>query len=370
MPHITNSGLVIDQIEEIHTRLVGGFKRIYGNDINIDADTPDGQMIGIFSQALSDINEALQFAYQMLDPYRATGEWLEQRSLYAGVIRRKAEYSYIEGAEVSGQNGVKIPAGTIFSDENKAKWITEENVIINSSNALNLRSAELGAFELPEKSVLKMETVILGVASVTLRSAAKTGVKEETDSQLLQRFMASHSINNYDDRDGIEAMIRSVPDVRKAKVLENYTSSTDENSVAPHTVNAVVLGGTDVDIAKAIIKKKIGGAGLQGAHKVALFYNGAHRQVEFDRAQKIDVILVVILGRLQGFNDVDTTSIINRLTGLELNIGEDVHALSLACKIESGSGYFIKSIKINGTDTVEVGVRQYANIVKTEVYIE
>ncbi len=93
MLQISDAGIVIDELADIHQRLTEGFRKIYGDDINVDADTPDGQMIGLFSQEIANINQMLTFIIQMLDPYQATGTWLEQRALYAGIVRRGAEYS-------------------------------------------------------------------------------------------------------------------------------------------------------------------------------------------------------------------------------------------------------------------------------------
>lgn len=42
------------------------------------------------------------------------------------------------------------------------------------------------------------------------------------------RFMRSHSINNYDDRQGLEGALLDLPDVKQAKVYENYTSQIDD----------------------------------------------------------------------------------------------------------------------------------------------
>lgn len=71
MLQITETGIVIDKLTDVHQRLTEGFKRIYGDDINLDADSPDGQMIGLFSQEIDNINQAIALIAQMLDPYKA-----------------------------------------------------------------------------------------------------------------------------------------------------------------------------------------------------------------------------------------------------------------------------------------------------------
>ncbi|WP_050747807.1 hypothetical protein [Sodalis glossinidius] len=108
MLQITDTGMVIEPLAAIHQRLTDGFRRIYGDDINIDADTPDGQMIGLFAQELANLNQAIAFMAQMLDPYQATGAWLEQRALYAGIVRRGAQQAAVLEND---QPGTRISPG-------------------------------------------------------------------------------------------------------------------------------------------------------------------------------------------------------------------------------------------------------------------
>ena len=47
MPNVLNEdGLEVKTKTEIVTALEAGYKTIYGNDINLDSDSPDGQEIG------------------------------------------------------------------------------------------------------------------------------------------------------------------------------------------------------------------------------------------------------------------------------------------------------------------------------------
>ncbi|EPS6889523.1 baseplate J/gp47 family protein, partial [Providencia stuartii] len=124
MLQITDTGIVIDSLTDVHQRLTEGFKRIYGDDINLDADSPDGQMIGLFSQEIENINQAIAMVAQMLDPYKAMGSWLEQRAMYAGIVRRGADYSYLDDVIITGKQGVIVRKDSLFTDDNNTKWVT------------------------------------------------------------------------------------------------------------------------------------------------------------------------------------------------------------------------------------------------------
>lgn len=371
MLQITETGIVIDSLSDVHKRLTDGFKRIYGDDISIDADSPDGQMIGLFSQEIDNINQALSMIAQMLDPYKATGAWLEQRAMYAGIVRRGADYSYLDDVIVTGKQGVKVPKGSIFSDGNLSKWVTLADIVldINGSARVNMRSHELGAFSIQAGKELLMDTVIVGVEKITTTKTAKEGVFEEMDGSLLTRFMRSHSINNHDDRQGLEGALLDLTDVKQARVYENFTNQTDDKGVPAHSLNAVVIGGSDDDIGLTILKKKIGGCGVFGSISNTQEYAGAQRTVKFDRASSVNIKIKLLLERVGGFHDIDTESIKSALSDTSFEIGESVYAMRLTCQVNSVQGFYIKSITVNGSDSVKVGVRQCAQIRPEDVEV-
>lgn len=57
--------------------------------------------------------------------------------------------------------------------------------------------------------------------------ASYGGVDEEPDKHLLKRFMLSHSINHYNDRQDILSALMNIIGVTKCIVYENYTNHTD-----------------------------------------------------------------------------------------------------------------------------------------------
>ncbi|HFT2472384.1 TPA: baseplate J/gp47 family protein [Providencia stuartii] len=371
MLQITETGIVIDKLTDVHQRLTEGFKRIYGDDINLDADSPDGQMIGLFSQEIDNINQAIALIAQMLDPYKAIGSWLEQRAMYAGIVRRGADYSYLNEVVITGKQGVTVHKGSLLSDDNRTKWVTLADVTLgsNGSARVDLRSQELGAFSLPANRSLTMDTVTIGVDSITTTKAAKEGAFEETDGNLLLRFMRSHAINNHDDYQGLEGSLLDLPDVKQAKVYENYTNQTDEKGIPPHTLNAVVIGGHDNDIGRMILSKKVGGCGVFGRISNTQTYAGAPRTVYFDRAALVNVKVKLLLERVGGFHDIDTDAIKAALAATEFDIGESVYAMRLTCQVNAVQGFYIKSITVNGHDAVSIGVRQCAQIRPEDVEV-
>lgn len=371
MLQITETGIVIDSLTAVHQRLTEGFKRIYGDDINLDADSPDGQMVGLFSQEIENINQAIAMVVQMLDPYKATGSWLEQRAMYAGIVRRGADYSYLDDVIITGKRGVTVRKDSVFTDDNNTKWVTLNDVVLgeNGSVRVNMRSRELGSFTLSANKELKMDTVTVGIEKAVTTKKAKSGTFAETDGNLLMRFMRSHSINNHDDRQGLEGALLDIPDVKQARVYENFTGATNANGIPAHSLNAVVIGGSDNEIAMTILKKKIGGCGVFGSISSTQNYAGAERTVMFDRASIANIKVKLILERVGGFHDIDTDGIKSALASTKFEIGESVYAMRLTCQVNSVQGFYIKSITVNGAASVSIGIRQCAQIRPEDVEV-
>ena len=372
MLQITETGLVIERLNEIYARLVTSFKGIYGQDINLEPDTPDGQMVGIFSQSLADINEVIAVVFQMLDPYQATGAWLEQRALYAGIVRRGAEYSYINNVVVLGTRLTSIAKGAVLVDANRVRWVTLSDITLdgNGSAQVNLRSESLGAFSLGADQQLTFETIYAGVDRATTTEAAKEGAEEETDPDFLHRFMMSHAINNEDDREGIQAALLNVADVRKVLVLENETGQMDADTGVPaHSVNAIVVGGTDEDIALTLLKKKKGGGAFFGDQSVQLVYKELPRTARFDRATPVSVTVSLTYRRLKNLTDLNETDVKDSLLNRDFAIAEDVYAMKLICGINSQENFNLETLTVNDASFVSIGWREYAVIEKVEIII-
>ncbi len=54
-PRFTENGIEVQTFDEIYEELADGYKAIYGTDINLDPDSPDGQRVALEAQARLDV---------------------------------------------------------------------------------------------------------------------------------------------------------------------------------------------------------------------------------------------------------------------------------------------------------------------------
>jgi uncharacterized phage protein gp47/JayE len=297
MPNqLDGSGLQIKTLDEIKSSLIQGLQAIFGSDINVDQNSPDGQLIGIFAQAALDNLELLQQIYASFAVNQAFGTLLDQRVALNGLSRQPGSYTFTDvdvtvdraltlaglDADVGSADG----EGFTVADDAGNQFILAETEVIAAPGVytLSFRAKVIGAVQTTPNTITNQVTVTLGVTDINNPSAASIiGDDEETDMALKIRHSASFNLAATGPADAMEAALRSVSDVTDAIVVENDTSGT-VLGIPARSIWAIVEGGANNDIGQAIYSKKIPGCGQKGAEEVTITRpNGTTFVGKFDR---------------------------------------------------------------------------------------
>lgn len=177
MATLTEEGIKIERLDSIVSTLENGLRQIYGQNIDLSPNTPDGQVVGLLAQIRMDFEELAENVYRQLDPDVATGAWLEQRVAYAGLMRRGANYSYLRSVVLTGEPNTRLYSGIVVSDTHKVRWVLVSDVTLDSNGSAraDFRSEQLGAFNLAKNTNLTIETITLGLISATTQEDAGGG---------------------------------------------------------------------------------------------------------------------------------------------------------------------------------------------------
>lgn len=378
MGQLTNKGYVGERLDSILADLDQGFRAIYGNDIDLAPDSPDGQMLGLIAQIRADLEELGEVTYRALDPDHASGAWLEQRVAYAGLTRRQARYSYLRGVALTGRAGTLIPAGSTLRDINRGRWllIADTTLGADGSARIDLRSELLGAFNLPANSTLTIETLVLGWDTATSLAAAEVGAEEETDPELRARFYRSRARPAQNSLDGLVAALLQLADVRQVVGLENTGSTPNTDGVPGHSLNLIVDGGEEQAIAQAIFLRKPAGTGLMGQQsRTVVDGQGVNRLIRFDRPAMVDCKAFVQLRRDAEFTAIDVAAIKTQLSQLDFRIGQDVQLSRLYSPINTVQGFWVEQLKIGrrggalAADNIVIGVRERARFAQADIEV-
>jgi baseplate J-like protein len=137
---------------------------------------------------------------------------------------------------------------------------------------------------------------VAGITAVTNPAAFTGGRERETDEEFRDRYYASVDYAGGVNADSIRAaLLQNVDGIMEAKVFENDTDDVDDYGLPPHSIEAVVYGGLDSDIAQIIYKEL--GAGIQTTgQKVieVITASGATKAIHFNRPHPVPVYVKVV----------------------------------------------------------------------------
>jgi uncharacterized phage protein gp47/JayE len=297
MPNeITAAGLTIESLNDIVESLEDGLKEIYGNEINVDSNTPDGQWVNIIAQAKRDILEVVQQVYNSFDPDNAIGRVLDQRLTINNIKRQGGTYT-LQQAQITVDRNLSLqgldedaenPDGTGFtiSDNVGNQFILLDSADLTPGTAtLTFRAKLNGAVSTTPNTIINAVTIILGVTGINNSSGVlELGRNEESDPQARLRRARSVANGSAGYLNGLLGVVLDIDGVTDAQIYENYSNVVDGDGIPAHGVWLIVEGGANTDIAEAIYERKSYGCNQKGS--VVVDITTASNQVfaaKFDR---------------------------------------------------------------------------------------
>lgn len=294
MPNILDeNGLQIKTFNEVKQDLSAGMRQIYGNDINIDSNTPDGQLINILSQIIIDLLEIVLQVYSSFDPDTAIGTVLDQRCAINGIQRKSGTYTYVN-IDITANQSVTLEgldqvsedeAYTVSDDQGNLFVLSATSSISPGVSNLQFRAKNIGNVEVLPDTITTPVTIIVGITNINNPgSAVVKGTDEETDAQLRERRKRSLSISNQGYLDGLLAALLNISDVSSANVYQNRGGTIDADGIPGHSIWVVVRGGTDAEIGAVMDNKVSGGVGMKGNTSIVVpQIDGSYDTYYFDR---------------------------------------------------------------------------------------
>lgn len=350
MPNaIDSSGLTIQTTPEIIAEILDGapgypgMRQIYGADINVEANSPDGQMVNIIAQAKTDVLELSQQIYNSFDPDKAVGTSLDARCAINGVIRN-AGTKTIQNVVVTTDRALTLPgldtSVTPFTvaDTSGNQYQLVSTYAFNSaaSTALVFQAALIGAVSSLPNTIISIVTVTLGVTAVNNPATYTTlGLNEETDYALRIRRQKSVALPSQGYLEGLIGALLDTTDVTEAVVYENDTNSTDGNGIPGHSIWCIVEGGTNTAVANAIYVKRNAGCGMKGTVTVPVLQaDGSFFSIKFDRPTSENLYISFDIAAVTG--SVDASFIRNQILSLLIySIAQPAVASEITALVES-----------------------------------
>lgn len=277
--------------------------------IDLSDQSVIGQLVGIFASKLAEIHEVMQAVYASAYAASAEGASLDAVVDLVGITRRAATASTVT-LRLTGLNGTVIAAGSTVRDPDRPdiEWstLTEATITAGGVVTVDAQCSTTGVIIANANTLTEIVTPIAGWNTVLNPADATPGLADETDVELRQRLVDLGFAPGSATVSAIRSALLQVEGVTTASVFENNGNTTNAYSVPAKTIEAVVDGGADGDIAQAIFDNKAAGIGTY-SHSAnsgsAVDANGDSVTINFSRPSVVECY--VFASVLHDGNNVD-----------------------------------------------------------------
>lgn len=313
--YVTPLGLIVPDTAELLADVESEWREAFGADLVLTNETPQGVLVAAEVQARDAVvrNNA-SLANQNMNPDIMEGVFIDAIWRLTRGSRRGASRSLIIGAIAAGQPGTIILAGSLAAVEGTGELFATVGVStigVGGTVILNLQSVNFGPVGAAAGQLRNVATSILGWETITNPSAAILGRLAESDIQARRRRRQTLALQGVALPEAITSRLYDVDGVNSVAFRENITNDIlviDGVTLKPHSIYVAVDGGTDADIAYALLSTKSLGAGWNGDTAVDIIEaaSGQPYAVQFQRAAAVP-----LYARIRAkFNNLDAPSIV------------------------------------------------------------
>lgn len=182
---LSAAGLTIDSLATLIASLTQQMQAIYGTDINVASNSPDGQLLNIFCQTAEDTLELIQAVYASFGYMTAYGTQLDQRLAILGIARRAGTYtttpvliSVNQALTLYGLDQTVQPVYTLRDTAGNQYQLLVTKVFGGAGIAsLLFQASNIGMVQVNPNTITQQVTTVLGVLPVNnpLTSIVTTG---------------------------------------------------------------------------------------------------------------------------------------------------------------------------------------------------
>jgi len=362
-----STGLTVKTLTELREELETDYKDIYGDDINLDQNSPDGQIVNIEAQEGVDLRELLASINAGFDPDQAEGRVLDQRLALNNITRNGGTFTLVP-VEITVDQAINLIGLDDQSDElnptisnlytvkddagNEFYLLASVAIVGAGAVDYSFRAADIGDVQVLVGTITTPVTIIAGVTGINNTAGASSqGVDEESDADAKVRRRSSTAISSVGYLDAIEAAIKDLSNVTTGIVLENDTDTTDGDGIPSHSIWAIVEGGDNTEIGTVIYAKKSSGSGMKGAVEVEILRsNGTNYTAKFDRPVDQDLWIQFNIVLPGGNIDTDNLKalIVENITW---GVGADAVGSQISAYVQSiNANYQISSMEVSDDD--------------------
>lgn len=317
LPALTAQGLQIATLADNRDQINAAWRAAFGASMDVSDASPDGQQIGIVSEAFALLNELLEAIVSSQDPNKAADAALDAICALTGTKRKGATFSKVT-LTLTGIPTTPVPDGSLASTASTGQqfttagagtatiaaataWATGTTYAAGDrrTNASGIylctvgglsaasgpgptgttrgvdivdnlatwrflgpgtgyvdvaaRATVTGPIVAVSGDIVNIDTPVGGWQGVINLLDATPGANAMSNAQLRVLREQELAKPGTSPKDAIRAALLDVPDVTSCTVFSNVTDITDGNGIPPHSILAMVKGGANQDIWNALL---------------------------------------------------------------------------------------------------------------------
>lgn len=366
--YLLPTGTIVPDASTVLTDVQGEWRAALGADLNVDPETPQGVLIVAEAQNRIQAAENNAALANQINPDVSGGVFLDALCGLSGVYRAGATRNLVTGVLLTGQPQTLIPAGSRARTANGDLFESVGAVQFDSlgQGSVSFQAVEVGPVAAAANSLTLIVDAVLGWETVNNPNAGVTGKAQQSDESLRNYRRQTLARQAMSVSEAVTGDVYAVPGVRSLQFRENTGASLaliDGILIGGHSVWACVDGGTDADIAAALLQAKTAGAGWTGSVSVNVVdpFSGQAYPVDFERPTDFNVLCRVTVRRGTFVGDIASTvrdAVLAYANGelpgdVGFVVGGDVSPFELAGAItRQVLGIYVQKVEVSATSPI------------------
>lgn len=273
---VVDTGVIVADTSADQVEVENEFKAVFGDDLDLGAGTPEGVLISAEVASRAGIaNNNAQLANQ-INPNEAGGVFLDSLWALTGGARVAATSStFVTAVDVTGVPATLISEGSLAETTSGDQFATLGDVTLDGSGlgTVFFASVVKGAIAAPIGTLTTIITLVLGWETVNNTVAATLGTATQSDISVRAERNQTLGLQGSGLAVSVFSNVRAVAGVLSLTFRENETASPvvlDGITLVANSVWVGVDGGSDADVAAALLASKSAGANWNNANGIAV----------------------------------------------------------------------------------------------------
>lgn len=388
--YLINTGTIVPDTSTLRDDVIAEWRTAFGQDLVVTPETPQGVIITMEVESRDAMVRNNAELANQINPDIAGGVWLDAIWALTTGGRRGASRSRLIGVEFRGTALTLIPAGSIATVQGTgAQFYTTANILLDNTGFATgaMESVDTGPIAAAPNTLVQVASSVLGWEQVTNPNAAELGRLVESDVASRRRRRQTLALQSVALPEAIISRLYDIDGVRSLSFRENVTDASiiiDGVTLVEHSIYVCVEGGTDLEVATALLETKSLGAAWNGSVVVNVTEpaSGQVYEVKFARPTELTFLArVTVKSSTLDVQTIVPAAIAQYVAGeLEgeagLVVGSDVSAFELAGAVNQVEPrIFVTKVELSqdgitwSSNDVPIGIDEVARLPESAVTV-